>query len=52
MLKKLLLFVVVAAVVGAGIYWFITQPATISASALGPYTPNVANGKTMFDIGG
>jgi len=52
MLKKLLLFVIVAAVAGLGIYWFITRPSTIAASALGPRTPNVANGKTMFDIGG
>ena len=52
MLKKLLLVVVIAAVAGAGVYWFITQPSTIQASSLGPYTANVANGKTMFDIGG
>jgi mono/diheme cytochrome c family protein len=52
MLRKLLLFVVVAAVAGLGIYWFVTQPSTIAASALGPHTPNVANGKTMFDVGG
>lgn len=52
MLKKLLLVVVIAAVAGAGVYWFITQPSTIQASSLGPYTPNLANGKTMFDIGG
>jgi mono/diheme cytochrome c family protein len=52
MLKKLLLFVIAAAVVGLGVYWIVTQPSTVSSGALAAYTPNVANGKTMFDAGG
>jgi mono/diheme cytochrome c family protein len=52
MLKKLLLLVIVAAVVGLGVYWLITQPSTVPASTLAAYTPNVTNGKTIFDIGG
>jgi mono/diheme cytochrome c family protein len=52
MLKKLLMLVIVAAVVGLGVYWAVTQPSTVPASALPAYTPNVANGKTMFDAGG
>jgi mono/diheme cytochrome c family protein len=52
MLKKLLLVVVVGAIVGAGVYWLVTQPAMIAASVLPAHAPNVANGKTMFDVGG
>lgn len=52
MLKKLLALVVIAALAGTGIYWLITRPVAVAASALPAYTPNVANGKTMFDVGG
>ena len=52
MLRKLLLFMVAAAVVGFGVYWVVTQPSAIPPSALTAYTPNVANGKTMYDAGG
>lgn len=52
MLKKLLALVVIAALAGIGIYWLITRPVAVAASALPAYTPNVANGKTMFDAGG
>lgn len=33
-------------------FWIVTVPARVPASALPAYTPNVANGKTMFDVGG
>jgi len=33
-------------------FWFLTIPETVPASALGPRTPNLANGKTMFHAGG
>jgi len=52
MLKKLLALVVVAAIAGLGIYWLVTQPATIAAGALPARTANAANGKTMYDAGG
>ena len=52
MLRKLLILVVVLAVVGAAVFWIITMPATVSASALGPHTPDLGNGKTMFYAGG
>jgi mono/diheme cytochrome c family protein len=52
MLRKLLILAAVAAVIGLGVFWFITMPATVSASALGPHTPNLENGKTMFHAGG
>jgi mono/diheme cytochrome c family protein len=33
-------------------FWLLTLPAVVPASALPPYTPNLANGKLIFDIGG
>lgn len=52
MLRKLIILVVVLAIAGLGIFWFITIPATVPASALGAHTPNPENGKTMFFAGG
>jgi len=51
-LRNLGVIAVVGAVLGLGVFWIVTIPATVPASALEPYTPNLANGKTMFDIGG
>jgi mono/diheme cytochrome c family protein len=50
--RKLFGIVVVFALIGAGVFWFVTIPATVPASALGAYTPNAANGRTMFFAGG
>jgi mono/diheme cytochrome c family protein len=33
-------------------FWLLTLPAVVPASALLPYTPNLDNGRTMFNIGG
>jgi mono/diheme cytochrome c family protein len=52
MLRKLVILVVVLAVIGVAAFWFITMPATVSASALGSHTANLENGKTMFYAGG
>ncbi|MGO9630050.1 MAG: c-type cytochrome [Xanthobacteraceae bacterium] len=41
---------VVAAI--ALLLWFLTIPAIVPAAALPPYAPNLANGRTMFEIGG
>jgi mono/diheme cytochrome c family protein len=35
-----------------GAFWIATLPAVVPASALPPYAPNLANGRTMFDVGG
>ena len=50
--RKLLLLALAAAVVGAGVFWFVTIPATVAASALGTHTSNAANGKEMLYAGG
>jgi len=52
MLRKLIVLAVVAAVVGLGVFWVLTMPASVPASALPQRTANVDNGKTMFLIGG
>jgi mono/diheme cytochrome c family protein len=51
-LRKLFALAVVLALVGLGAFWVVTTPATVPASALGSYSPNLANGKTIFYAGG
>ena len=52
MLRKLILLAIAAAFVGAIVFWLVTIPATVPASALGSHTPNLDNGKEMFNAGG
>lgn len=52
MLRGLMLKLVVLAVVGFGVFWLVTAPAAVPASALAPHTPNLDNGRTMFYAGG
>jgi mono/diheme cytochrome c family protein len=52
MVRKLVLLAIVAGFIGLAIFWFVTIPATVPASALGAYTPNLENGKAMFYAGG
>lgn len=52
MLRKLVILAVIAVVVGLGVFWLVTIPATVPASALAPHTPNLDNGKTLFFAGG
>ena len=51
-LRNLAIAAVLGAALGFAVFWIVTIPATVSASALPPYTPNLDNGKTMFNIGG
>lgn len=50
--RTLALTVVTCGVLGVVSLWLLTLPGEVPASALPQYTPNLANGKTMFDIGG
>jgi mono/diheme cytochrome c family protein len=52
MLRKFVVIAIVMVAIGAPALWYFTIPATIPASALAPHTPNIANGRTMFLIGG
>jgi len=51
-LRKLAVAAVIAAVPGLGVFWAVTKPAIVPASALAPHSPNLDNGKTMFFAGG
>jgi len=52
MLRNFGLAVIAAAVIGLAVFWFVTIPAIVPASALGNHTPDLANGKQMFFAGG
>jgi mono/diheme cytochrome c family protein len=52
MMKKLCVLAVVAVLAGAGVFWFITIPAVVTAAALPAYAPDVTNGETVFNAGG
>ena len=52
MLRRLVAIAAIIAVFGLAAFWVLTIPQTVPASALGPHTPNLANGKEMFIAGG
>ncbi|HYC16229.1 MAG TPA: cytochrome c [Pseudolabrys sp.] len=52
MIRKIVIAAIVAAAIGAPLFWYLTIPETIPASALALHTPNLVNGRTMFLIGG
>ncbi|WGS22913.1 MULTISPECIES: cytochrome c [unclassified Bradyrhizobium] len=50
--RRILLLAIVAGIAGFGVFWWLTTPATIAASALPAYQPDLANGLTTFNAGG
>jgi mono/diheme cytochrome c family protein len=52
MLRKLVVAVAIVIVAGGVAFWLLTIPQTVSAGALGPHQPDLANGRTMFFAGG
>ena len=52
MLRKLVTVAIAAAAFAGAALWFFTAPQTIPESVLAPHTPDLANGRTMFLIGG
>jgi len=52
MIRKLVLFAAIAAMLAIGVFWILTIPQTVPASALGSHRVDRANGKTLFLIGG
>jgi mono/diheme cytochrome c family protein len=52
MWRKLILAAVAAAVLGLGVFWIVTKPATVSASALPAYVADPTRGKAVFNAGG
>jgi mono/diheme cytochrome c family protein len=52
MIRRVIVVGAVAAVLGIVAFWLLTVPATVSASALAPYAPDLNNGREMFYAGG
>ncbi|KJC42792.1 alkylated DNA repair protein [Bradyrhizobium sp. LTSP885] len=52
MLRRIFLLAVVAGIFGLSVFWWLTIPATVAASALPAYQPNLANGLITFNAGG
>ncbi len=52
MRRRMIPVVILAGVVGLGIFRWLTIPAVVAANALPAYQPNLANGATMFNAGG
>ena len=52
MRRTLVIVAIAAAALVAAALWFFTAPQTIPESALAPHTFDLANGRTMFLIGG
>ena len=51
-MRKLTLSAAAIAVAIALVLWCLSIPATVPAASLPPYTPDLDNGRTMFDAGG
>ena len=52
MIRTAALAAAAAAVIALVLLWVLTIPEVVPASALPPHTPDLDNGKVMFDIGG
>ena len=52
MWRKLAVAAVIVTLFGCGVFWAVTIPETVPASALSAYSPKLANGKIMFFAGG
>jgi mono/diheme cytochrome c family protein len=51
--RKFALGLLILVLVGIAVFWVVTMPSTLPASALADnYKPNLANGETMYNIGG
>jgi mono/diheme cytochrome c family protein len=51
-LRSLGTWTLIVIVVGAAVFWLLTTPSTIPATALTVHRPNLTNGETMFFAGG
>lgn len=52
MLRKLVPAVFVLAIVGLGVFWFLTKPTRVAASTLPTYSVDVERGKRIFNAAG
>ena len=51
-LRTFVFIVATGAIFALAAIWILTLPAVVPVAALPPHTPNLANGETMFNIGG
>jgi mono/diheme cytochrome c family protein len=52
MLRRILFCIIIAALAGFPVFWWLTIPAVVSGQSLPAHTPDLANGLTMFNAGG
>jgi mono/diheme cytochrome c family protein len=52
MLRRIVPAVMIAALAGLSVFWWLTIPAAISAQSLSPYKADPARGAVVFDAGG
>ncbi len=52
MIRWLLVLAALAVGAGASAFWLLTIPSIVSAGALAPRTPDLANGREIFYAGG
>jgi mono/diheme cytochrome c family protein len=52
MLKRVLLGLILIAMAGLGVFWWLTIPAVVAAGSLPAYQPDIASGQTIFNAGG
>ena len=52
MMRKLVVLAIVGAVIGFGLFWFLTMPSRVEAGSLRAHNPNLDSGRTMFFAGG
>jgi mono/diheme cytochrome c family protein len=52
MRRRIFLSFVLVGIVALGVFWWLTIPVVVASSSLPTYTPNPANGLTIFNAGG
>ncbi|WP_350334742.1 cytochrome c [Coralliovum pocilloporae] len=52
MMRRLTVSVILLAIAGFAGFWFLTSPQRIDAASLPAHTPDLDNGRLMFDAGG
>jgi mono/diheme cytochrome c family protein len=52
MLRKLMVLLAIVVAIGVAVFWGLTTPAMVAASALPEHCPDLDNGRTMFYAGG
>jgi mono/diheme cytochrome c family protein len=51
-LKRFFFLAIAAVAIGLAVFWWLTIPATIAATALPVHNPDIENGLTVFNAGG